>query len=350
MTTVYTKLYEKDADPDSVYFLESGRVTIYLDNVDKYQINGHSLIFGVTEYLMNYFFDENCKRIETAICDQHTDVKKISFEKMINGLKNFSFLINVSMVVAKQVYLTNQIASTGIRILEEEELKNKKYSKLYYNSILSLKKEFEKRKLPWVKEIVTEFETSLTFKRGEAYQRSEEPIIVAETNSLDGNMVEYQKDTVLCEQDSFGEEMFVLRSGAIDVIIDDKKIATISEAGTIIGEMALLLGESRTATLKAKNSVVVTKIEKKELKEIADSGTDIFETLLKSLVKRHYFNMVRIVDLNSSVLEKTSVENLKKNLSDKSLSDLKKLKKKLVKVSKSKDVDFIKPIIDKFDL
>jgi len=218
------------------------------------------------------------------------------------------------------------------------------------NSILSLKKEFEKRKLPWVKEIVTEFETSLTFKRGEAYQRSEEPIIVAETNSLDGNMVKYQKDTVLCEQDSFGEEMFVLRSGAIDVIIDDKKIATISEAGTIIGEMALLLGESRTATLKAKNSVVVTKIEKKELKEIADSGTDIFETLLKSLVKRHYFNMVRIVDLNSSVLEKTSVENLKKNLSDKSLSDLKKLKKKLVKVSKSKDVDFIKPIIDKFDL
>jgi len=67
MTTVYTKLYEKDADPDSVYFLESGRVTIYLDNVDKYQINGHSLIFGVTEYLMNYFFDENCKRIEFNI-------------------------------------------------------------------------------------------------------------------------------------------------------------------------------------------------------------------------------------------------------------------------------------------
>ena len=350
MSSKYIKLYKAEEDYTSVYFLEKGDVSFYVDEVDKYSISGKGLIFGVTEVLMNLYFDQGQKRIETSVCEIGTVVKKISIEKFMEGIKQSSFLINIAMVLAKQLKLTNDIASVSIDKLEGDDIRNRKYSLIYYKALLFLKTEYSKRKLPWIKEIITEFETSLTYKRGEAFHKSEEPTIICEANSLNDNMIEYVRDTVLCEENSIGDEMFVLVSGVIDVIIKDKKVATISEPGIVIGEMALLLGEKRTATLKAKNNVVVTKIGKSELKKISQNDTAILEVLVKSLVKRHYYNVVRISDVNRSILEKKSGSDAVKKISEKSLSDVKKIKKMIEKAIKKNDAEYLKPILELIDL
>ena len=51
--------------------------------------------------------------------------------------------------------------------------------------------------------------------------------------------------------------MFILQSGTLEVSIAGRKAAVIEQPGTVIGEMALLLGEKRTATIKPVNTAVL---------------------------------------------------------------------------------------------
>ena len=46
------------------------------------------------------------------------------------------------------------------------------------------------------------------------------------------------------------------QAGSIDVEIGGNRVATIDKKGTVFGEMALLLNEKRSATLRAKNNTV----------------------------------------------------------------------------------------------
>ncbi|MCM8761499.1 MAG: cyclic nucleotide-binding domain-containing protein, partial [Candidatus Omnitrophica bacterium] len=61
------------------------------------------------------------------------------------------------------------------------------------------------------------------------------------------------------------------------------RVTTISEPGTIIGEMALLLGDKRAATLRAMNNVVVTPIKKSDLKDIAEKESSLFLSIAISI-------------------------------------------------------------------
>ena len=67
----------------------------------------------------------------------------------------------------------------------------------------------------------------------------------------------------------------------IDVVINGEKVTTINEQGTVFGEMALLLNEKRTATLKSRNNVVLNRITKKDLKGADDGKSGILQEILK---------------------------------------------------------------------
>ena len=100
--------------------------------------------------------------------------------------------------------------------------------------------------------------------------------------------------------------MYILKSGSIDVIVKGSRISTIDEPGTVIGETALLLGEKRAATLKAKNTVVMTRIRKEDLKEVAEKQNDFLPGIATSLARRHYYNVARIETVNKSLVEQTT--------------------------------------------
>ena len=175
------------------------------------------------------------------------------------------------MVLAKQVKLTNEIIEKNLSNLEADERKIRKISMEYYSIINRLREEYDKRKLPWLKEIIKKFETNLTYKKGEAFFKTSEPNKVDDSAENSERDTEFPRGSTICEQGTFGNEMYVLRSGAIDVIVNESKVASIGDSGTIIGEMALLLGEKRSATLKAKNNVIISVIKKEDLKESVQS-------------------------------------------------------------------------------
>ena len=66
----------------------------------------------------------------------------------------------------------------------------------------------------------------------------------------------------LIEAGEAGGELYVLETGKLSVIRDGVEIAVISEPGSLIGEMSVLLGVDHSATVKAVGSAQVRVIER----------------------------------------------------------------------------------------
>jgi len=56
---------------------------------------------------------------------------------------------------------------------------------------------------------------------------------------------------VIMEQDTGSGPLFVLIQGEVEVLRDNVRVAKISEAGAVFGEMSVLLGKPHTATVRA---------------------------------------------------------------------------------------------------
>lgn len=349
MASSYIKLYSLNDDPDTGYLLNEGSVYFFVSEMDKYVIKGKNLIVGATEIIMNRMADAAVRRMETAVTDRESVVKKLPVEKFLAGMNSYSFALNVSMVIAKQVALTNSIINKSMNTLTGDLNKNREASIEYFILVDRLKGEYAKRKIPWLSELISRYETSLIFKRGEAFYRSSEPTRITTTTNLSDKMVEYPTGSVICAEDTSGEEMFILESGSIEVKIRDNRVATIEEKGTFFGEMALLLGEKRAATLIAKNNVVVTKITKENLKEISEQQGDFLKILTVSLAKKHYYNIIKIEGINQTLIEKSVDEGEAKSgkvpESLKTRGELQKLKHDIGEMARLKKADFMDTIL-----
>ena len=103
---------------------------------------------------------------------------------------------------------------------------------------------------------------------------------------------------ILCEEGDQGDEMFILNRGNLEVFVGGKNVATIHKGGTVIGEMALLLGEKRTATVKALTDCNITIIKPENLKEIVQNNSDFYLNVSVNMGKRLEHNCGLIRETN----------------------------------------------------
>ncbi len=90
--------------------------------------------------------------------------------------------------------------------------------------------------------------------------------------------VEFDADKIIFTQDEIGDSFYLIRKGEIEVIRNQAKIATLSD-GDCFGEMSLLSGEPRNATLKTITEVKLWKIQKDDF----DSLTHLSPKLLEAV-------------------------------------------------------------------
>lgn len=351
MSGQYIRLYNASAEADTAYFLNEGSVYFFASPEDKYVITGSNLIVGATELLMQRLLNTETKRIETAVTNRESVIKRMPVDRFLEGMQKFSFLINVSMVLARQVLLTNGIINRNMKSLSGDDHQAREASIEYYRIVERLRDEFVKRKLPWIRTLVQETEGTLTYKRGEAFHKSAEPVKITASTAISDCDAEYGRGAVICEEGTAGSEMYILKSGSVSVSIGGNTVATIEEAGTVIGEMALLLGEKRSATLTAKNNVVITKIAKQDLKTVAERDPDMIRGLTLSLARRHYYNIVKIGSINRSIAEQAIDAELGAKMpgpTNRPIKDLATLKNRIEDVVREKKVDFLKDMTDRF--
>lgn len=353
MSSKFCRIYQKGAEPDSAFLLVSGDILLYLNEKDKYAVKGNNFIFGASEIILNRNLNIQVNRLETAIMHDGCSIKKISPDKFIEGLQKYSFALNTSMFIAKQVLLTNEIINKSQNKLDSDKKSHKDICVEYFQIISAFKKEYEKRKLPWMKEILSKYELSLAFKQGEIFFKASEPVTMEGGEELDSKTKSYPSGSVLIEQGEQGNDMLILQDGMLDVVVNGQKVALIKEKGTPVGEIALLLGEKRSATLLAKNTAVVTRITKADLKELSQKDNSLFISIANSLAQKHYNNVLKIQDIEERLISQdldSQSEEVKNEAKSrlKASSELGALKKELSEAVYHKKADYLKDSLSDF--
>ncbi len=91
--------------------------------------------------------------------------------------------------------------------------------------------------------------------------------------------------TALTRQGDIGREAFVLLNGTAEVRRDDEVIAAL-EPGAVIGELALLDGGPRTATVVATSEVEVLVLSRPAFNAVLDEIPTLAHQLLVTLARR----------------------------------------------------------------
>lgn len=110
-------------------------------------------------------------------------------------------------------------------------------------------------------------------------------------------VVRFRRGETIMRQNDLGASMFVLVDGKVTVSVHepggDRVVATLGP-GEVVGEMAVITGERRSATVKAKGKVTALEISKAALEpllaaepKLADRFAVVVEQRYAELASRH---------------------------------------------------------------
>ena len=100
----------------------------------------------------------------------------------------------------------------------------------------------------------------------------------------------YGAGEVVVRQREVGDSLFIVKRGAVDIHIDDTRVGALGE-GKIFGEMSLLTGEKRKATVVAEDEVRLIEISKEDIEPLIKSNPKILEGLSAILAEREGKNI-----------------------------------------------------------
>lgn len=127
----------------------------------------------------------------------------------------------------------------------------------------------------------------------------------------------YGKDEYVFFQGDKGDSFFLIKSGNVSIIIDNREITTLSK-GEFFGEMSLLTGKLRSASVRALVDIEVIVIDKKSFKEVIQENKVLFESVLNYLTKREEENIIFRKEMSKDAeLNKNYKEKIKKNMFNK---------------------------------
>lgn len=110
--------------------------------------------------------------------------------------------------------------------------------------------------------------------------------LLAERSSI----LRYTRGEAIVRQGDTGDSLHIIRTGSVEVTVTSTKnepvvVATLG-TGQFFGEMSLLTGEPRSATVSALEETQVVVVRKEGLKLVLDRNPDLVEPLTEMLEKR----------------------------------------------------------------
>ena len=102
-------------------------------------------------------------------------------------------------------------------------------------------------------------------------------------------------EVLLAEGDG-GGDLFILLSGELAVLRDGVKITTISQPGTVVGEISVLLGTKSTATVRAERESKVRVV--RDARKILENDADLAMRVAAVVAGRLYATSALVVDLS----------------------------------------------------
>ena len=99
-------------------------------------------------------------------------------------------------------------------------------------------------------------------------------------------MVTFETGQIIFTEGDESQDLFILVSGELEILKGNKKISEINKPGELFGEMSVLLGGKRTATVKVVRDVKALRIIKEDIVKFLDSSPEIARDITFMLARR----------------------------------------------------------------
>lgn len=96
----------------------------------------------------------------------------------------------------------------------------------------------------------------------------------------------FPKRKVIIQQGTTGDYLYILVSGEVEVVRNERQLCVMGAAGDVFGETATLTGQVRTATVRALTEVVVLAAEAKALRGAGGENNAPFQLVLTQALTR----------------------------------------------------------------
>lgn len=300
------KVYNYLEEPDCAYFLKEGTVYFEVKEGEVYKISGKNLIVAAGEVLLNYNSDNYFYRAYSLYKDDNTELAAISPDNLQKFALKYSVGYNMNVFFAQMIKITNKILAKRQSALTDDSKIIQKLSNSYFEITNLLMDLAKKTKFPDIVQLSEKLRSELIYETGKIFsQQKSSTNINVEKEKLNEFNISFGPDSIICSEGETGNEMYILNKGRIGVFINDNQVAEINQPGTVIGEIALLLGETRTATLKAIDQVVLSIIKKDTLAGFHKNHERCFLEIGETFAKRINNNFQIINKIDQQTKEKS---------------------------------------------
>jgi len=123
----------------------------------------------------------------------------------------------------------------------------------------------------------------------------------------------FPAEQIVCEEGTPGEAFYIILKGSVEIFSRraEQYIATLNES-EFFGEMALLMGIPRSATVRTLEESVLFVIERNDLQRLLNAHQGLADQIAKKLVERQ--QMLRDMGILSELSEETPVVKIRKRL------------------------------------
>ena len=97
--------------------------------------------------------------------------------------------------------------------------------------------------------------------------------------------VNYEEGSYVVYEGELGKELFVIVEGQVDVVVGGKPVNRLF-AGQYFGEMAIIDSQPRSASIVARNEIILLKIDKDDFYEILQQRNEVAIGIIKVLSDR----------------------------------------------------------------
>ena len=128
-------------------------------------------------------------------------------------------------------------------------------------------------------------------------------------------MRELKAGEALINQGDDGESLFILAEGLLEVFMqvgDEKRHVTLLRPGAFFGEMALLTGEKRSATITSSLESLVVELAKDSIMSLVTENPEVLKKMMSTIAKRRLKNK-EIISLSGESLDE-EIKKEEKNL------------------------------------
>jgi len=120
---------------------------------------------------------------------------------------------------------------------------------------------------------------------------------------------------IICRENDPGDSFYIILLGSVEVFVEsiDRQVA-VRRTGEFIGEMSLLMGTPRTATLRTLEETVLFVVDRENLQSLLTNHHELADKIAQELSQRQETLKSLGIELNPTTKEETPFEQIRKRI------------------------------------